>query len=66
MVSPLALPHNGYSVRARLSRKNLAAYTFLTDFSVTKLTPTFVTNLGYNFFFMSAAIDIGGMAVFSM
>ncbi|KIM63125.1 hypothetical protein SCLCIDRAFT_118245 [Scleroderma citrinum Foug A] len=42
------------------------ASQWLFNFSVTKLTPTFVTNLGYNFFFMSAAIDIGGMAVFSI
>lgn len=39
---------------------------WLFNFSVTKLTPTLVANLGYKFFFMSAAIDIGGIAILSM
>lgn len=36
------------------------------DFVVSKVTPDIHTALGYKMFFMFAAINIGGMAVFSL
>ena len=42
-------------------------YTYiLEDFVVLELTPTFIADFGYKIFFMFAAINIGGMAVFSV
>lgn len=38
----------------------------LLDFVVSKETPTIEANLGYKLFMMFAAINIGGMAVFSL
>ena len=36
------------------------------DFVLSKVTPTLVTDLGYKIFLMFAAINIGGMATFSL
>ncbi|KAL4062673.1 general substrate transporter [Scleroderma citrinum] len=43
-----------------------AATWWLFGFVVLKITPTLVANLGYNLFFMFAAINMGGMAVLSV
>lgn len=42
------------------------ADTLDTDFVVSKVTPTIEANLGYKLFMLFAAINIGGMAVFSL
>lgn len=39
---------------------------FFLDFVVAKLTPTIEANLRYKFFFMFAAINIGGMFIFAL
>ena len=38
----------------------------MLDFVLSKVTPTLVTDLGYKIFLMFAAINIGGMATFSL
>lgn len=38
----------------------------MTNFVVSKVTPTLVADLGYQIFFMFGAINIGGMTTFSL
>lgn len=38
----------------------------ITDFVLSKVTPTLVTDLGYKIFLMFATINIGGMATFAL
>lgn len=68
MVSPSDLGLNGCGVRDVSLVSPCRAHSFppLLDFVVSKETPTIEANLGYKLFMMFAAINIGGMAVFSL
>lgn len=66
MVWPSPLPQDVYSVCAQSSEKNLSAHSISAGIVMIKITPALFDNLGYKFFFMFAAINIGGIAVFSM
>jgi len=66
MVWPSLLPQDVYSVCAQSSEKIPTAHSISAGIVATKITPSLFVNLDYKFFFMFAAINIGGIAVFSM